>query len=171
MDVFLLFLGLICMITGIFGSFLPVLPGPPISWLGLLLLTLTSAVPNDWWYIGITGVVALAVVALDYWIPVLGTRRFGGSRAGMLGTTIGLIIAMIFPVLGLAGIVIWPFLGAIVGELINKATHRNALKAAFGSFVGFLTGTFMKFVVSMVYLGFFVSDTWTYRSQLFPWFG
>lgn len=170
MDLLLLFLGLICVITGLLGSFLPVLPGPPVSWLGLLLLTLTRAVPNNWWFIGITAGVALGVVALDYWIPALGTRKFGGSRAGMIGTTIGLLVAIVFPVLGIAGIVVWPFIGAVVGELINKASHRNALKAAFGSFVGFLTGTFLKFVVSMVYLGFFVSDTWNYRSALFPWF-
>ena len=99
MDILLLILGLFCMILGILGSFLPVLPGPPVSWLGLLLLVLTTAVPNDWWLIAITGVVAFVVVALDYWIPAVGTRKFGGSRAGMIGTTIGLIVAIIFPIL------------------------------------------------------------------------
>ncbi|MBC2838670.1 DUF456 domain-containing protein [Robiginitalea sp. SC105] len=170
MDLFLLFLGFLCMILGVLGSFLPVLPGPPISWLGLLLLTLTSGVPNNWWFIGITAVVALVVAALDYWIPVVGTRRFGGSRSGMVGTTIGLLVAIVFPVLGVAGIVIWPFIGAVVGELINKSNSRTAMKAAFGSFVGFLTGTFLKFVVSMVYLGLFLSSTWEHRAELFPWF-
>ncbi len=159
------------MIVGVLGSFLPVLPGPPISWVGLLLLTLTSAVPDNWWFITITAGVALLVVALDYWIPVAGTRRFGGSRAGMIGTTIGLLVAIVFPVLGIAGVVIWPFLGAVIGELINKSNRQTALKAAFGSFVGFLTGTFLKFVLCMVYFGLFLSSVWDYRSQLFPWFG
>ncbi|MEJ2162444.1 MAG: DUF456 domain-containing protein [Robiginitalea sp.] len=170
MDIVLLMLGLFFMILGILGSFLPVLPGPPVSWLGLVLLILTSAVPNDWWLIAITGVVAFLVVALDYWIPVVGTQRFGGSRAGMIGTTIGLLFAIVFPVLGIAGIVIWPFVGAIIGELINKTGHKQALKAAFGSFVGFLTGTFLKFVVTMVYLGIFVFRAWDYREGLFPFF-
>jgi uncharacterized protein YqgC (DUF456 family) len=170
MDIVLLMLGLFFMILGILGSFLPVLPGPPVSWLGLVLLILTSAVPNDWWLIAITGVVAFLVVALDYWIPVVGTQRFGGSRAGMIGTTIGLLFAIVFPVLGIAGIVIWPFFGAIIGELINKTGHKQALKAAFGSFVGFLTGTFLKFVVTMVYLGIFVFRAWDYREGLFPFF-
>jgi uncharacterized protein YqgC (DUF456 family) len=129
---------------------------------------LTGAVPNDWWFIAITGVVALAITGLDYWIPVVGTRKFGGSRAGMIGTTIGLVVAIVFPILGLVGIVVWPFIGAVVGELLNKSNHQKALKAAFGSFVGFLTGTFLKFVVSMVYLGFFVMDVWEYRRALFP---
>ena len=171
MDLFLLILGLFCMLVGLLGSFLPVLPGPPVSWLGLLLLILTRAVPDDWWLIAITGGVALGVVALDYWIPVAGTRKFGGSRAGMVGTTIGLLVAILFPVLGLAGIVIWPFIGAIVGELINKTSHKQALKAAFGSFVGFLTGTFLKFVVSVIYLGIFLFRAWDYRSGLFPFLG
>jgi uncharacterized protein YqgC (DUF456 family) len=170
MDIVLLIIGLFCCILGIFGSFLPVLPGPPVSWLGLFLLILTSAVPNDWWLIGITGVVAFVVVALDYWIPVVGTRKFGGSRAGMIGTTLGLLVAIVFPVLGIAGIVIWPFIGAIIGELINKTGHKQALRAAFGSFVGFLTGTFLKFVVSMVYLGIFILRAWDYRAELFPFF-
>ena len=168
MDILLLVLGLFCMIIGILGSFLPVLPGPPVSWLGLLLLILTKAVPNDWWLIVITGFVAFLVVALDYWIPAVGTRKFGGSTAGMVGTTIGLLVAIVFPVLGFAGIVIWPFVGAIIGELINKTGHKQALKAAFGSFVGFLTGTFLKFVVSMVYLGIFALRAWDHKGALFP---
>lgn len=158
------------MIIGIVGSFLPVLPGPPISWVGLLLLHLTSAVPDDWWFLGITGVVALVITGLDYLIPVMGTRKFGGSRYGMVGTTVGLLVAIVFPVLGLLGIIFWPFAGAVVGELLNKSKKDQALKAAFGSFIGFLTGTFLKFLVSMVFFGFFLVDAWTYMGDFFPWF-
>ncbi len=170
MDILLLVLGFILMITGILGSFLPVLPGTPVSWLGLLLLYLTKAVPNDWWFLGITLFVALLVFALDYIIPAVGTRKFGGSRPGMIGTTIGLIVAIIFPVLGILGIVVWPFLGAFLGELYNKSDQKSALKAAFGSFIGFLTGTFLKFVVTVIFLGLFISTTWEYRAALFPYF-
>ncbi|MBT8181761.1 MAG: DUF456 domain-containing protein [Eudoraea sp.] len=170
MDIALLFLGFFFMLMGILGSFLPVLPGPPISWIGLLLLFLTKAVPNDWWFLGITLVVAAVVFALDYLIPAIGTRKFGGSKAGMAGTVIGLLIAILFPILGIFGIVIWPFIGALVGELINKADNKTALKAAFGSFVGFLTGTFLKFVVTIIYFGLFIAETWEYRQELFPFF-
>ncbi|MDG1571103.1 DUF456 domain-containing protein [Robiginitalea sp. M366] len=168
MDIALFLIGLACMIVGLAGSFLPVLPGPPISWLGLLLLALTSAVPDNWWFLGITAAVALLITGLDYWIPAMGTRKFGGSRAGMVGTTIGLVVAIFFPVLGIAGIVIWPFLGAIVGELLNKSDRKKAFRAAVGSFIGFLTGTFLKFVVCMVFLGLFAMDAWNYRHALFP---
>lgn len=170
MDIVLLIVGFVLILTGILGSFLPVLPGPPISWLGLLMLILTKAVPNDWWFLGITLVVALIVFAMDYLIPVMGTQKFGGSRAGMIGTTVGLLFAIIFPILGIFGIIIWPFVGAFIGELLNKADHQSALKAAFGSFIGFLTGTFLKFLVAVIFLGLFISRAWEYRSALFPYF-
>ena len=100
MDILLLVIGFILMLVGILGSFLPVLPGPPISWVGLLLLYLTQAVPDDWWFLGVTAAVALIVFAMDYIIPAMGTKKFGGSRAGMIGTTLGLLVAIFFPILG-----------------------------------------------------------------------
>ncbi len=168
MDIALLLIGFVLMLLGILGSFLPVLPGPPISWVGLLLLHLTNAVPDDWWFLGITAVVALTIWALDYVIPVIGTKKFGGTRAGMIGTTIGLIIGLLAPIPG--GIIIGPFAGAFIGELSNKADHKTALKAAFGSFLGFLTGAFMKFVVAIIFIGLFIGKAWDYKEALFPFF-
>ena len=170
MDIVLLVFGFILMLVGILGSFLPVLPGPTISWIGLLLLYLTKVVPNDWLFLGITLVIALTVFALDYIIPAVGTKKFGGTRAGMLGTMIGLLVALFFPILGPFGIIIWPFVGALVGELLNKADKKTATKAAFGSFIGFLTGTFLKFMVTIVYLGLFIMTAWEYKGALFPFF-
>ncbi len=170
MDIVLLVLGFILMLTGILGSFLPVLPGTPVSWLGLLLLYLTEAIPNDWWFLGVTLAVALIVFAMDYLIPALGTRKFGGTRAGMIGTTLGLVVAIVFPILGILGIIIWPFVGAFIGELLNKADQKSALKAAFGSFIGFLTGTFLKFVVTIIFMGLFIAKAWEYKAALFPYF-
>ncbi|MCF8713597.1 DUF456 domain-containing protein [Joostella atrarenae] len=167
MDIFLVVIGFLCVITGILGSFLPVLPGAPISWVGLLLLYLTKVIPNDWWMLGITLIISIAVVIADYIIPVAGTKRFGGSKYGMIGTTVGLIVSIVFPILGLFGIVIWPFVGAFIGELINKADSKTALKAAFGSFLGFLTGTFLKLIVALAFLVIFVAKVWEYKSVLF----
>ncbi|GMN11530.1 DUF456 domain-containing protein [Croceitalea sp. MTPC9] len=167
MDIVLLVIGFILMLIGILGSFLPVLPGPPISWVGLLLLYLTNAVPDNWWLLGITLFFALLITIMDYIIPAMGTKKFGGSKAGMWGTIIGLLVAIIFPVLGPFGIIIWPFVGALVGELANKADQKSALKAAFGSFLGFLTGTFMKFLVTVIYLGLFIWKAIEYGAELF----
>ena len=170
MDIALLIIGFIFMFVGILGSFLPVLPGPPLSWVGLLLLYLTKAIPNNWWVLGTTLAIALIVFGLDYIIPAMGTKKFGGTRAGVIGTTVGLLVALVFPVFGPFGIVIWPFIGALVGELLNKADKKTATRAAFGSFLGFLTGTFLKFLVAIVYLGLFIATAWEYRLALFPYF-
>lgn len=167
MDILLTLIGFIFMLVGIIGSFLPILPGPPLSWIGLLLLYLTKAVENNWVFLGITLVVALLVFALDYIIPAMGTKKFGGSKAGMFGTTVGLLVAIVFPVLGPIGIIVWPFVGALVGELLNKTESKTAVKAAFGSFLGFLTGTFIKFIVAVIYFGFFLSTLWEHKSLIF----
>ncbi|MDW5289240.1 DUF456 domain-containing protein [Formosa sp. PL04] len=163
MDIVFILLGFICMIVGVLGSFLPILPGPPISWLGLLFLYLTKVIPNDWTFLGVTLIIAIAIVIIDYAIPALGTKKFGGSKFGVIGTTIGLVVSIIFPVLGFFGIIVWPFIGAFVGEMIFKANHKTAAKAALGSFLGFLTGTLLKFIVAMVYFGLFIRVFWKYK--------
>ncbi|PCJ98051.1 MAG: hypothetical protein COA50_03755 [Flavobacteriaceae bacterium] len=168
MDIALLIIGFILMFVGILGSFLPILPGPPISWLGLFLLFLTESVPDDWWVLGPTLAVAILVFALDYIIPAIGTKKFGGTKAGMIGATIGLILGILAPIPG--GIIIGPFFGAFIGELSNKADNKTAAKAAFGSLLGFLTGAFLKFMVAVVFMGIFVSTVWEYRAALFSFF-
>lgn len=167
MDIFLVIVAALFMLFGIIGSMLPILPGPLTSWIGLLLFHLTDAVPMNWTFLGITLAIAILVWLLDYIIPALGTKKFGGSKAGMVGTTIGLLVAIFFPIFGVFGIIVWPFIGAYVGELLNKSNSDRALKAAFGSFLGFLTSTFIKFVVAVIYLGLFIVKLWDYKSVLF----
>ena len=155
MDIIFLVGGLLLMLIGIIGSVLPVLPGVPISWLGLLTLFFAPSIPFDSFFITITGIIALIIYILDYIIPAVGTKKFGGSRAGMWGTTIGLIVGIF--TMGPFGILIGPFVGALIGELMfNKTERPQAFKAAFGSFIGFLGSTFMKFITTMVFLGLFI---------------
>jgi len=166
MDIALLLIAFILMIIGILGSFLPVLPGPPISWVGLLLLYLTKAVPMSYTVLGVTLFVALVVGILDYVIPAKGTKRFGGSKYGIWGTNIGLVVGIFAPIP--FGFIIGPFVGAFVGEMINDSKDsQKAFKAATGSFIGFLASTFIKFVVSVVFFGLFLLKVWEYRSELF----
>lgn len=163
MDIALLLVGFCCMIAGIFGSFLPVLPGPGLSWFGILLLYFTDAVPMNYWILGITLVVTIVISVLDYTIPAQGTKRFGGSSYGIWGTNIGLVVGIFAPVP--FGFLIGPFVGAFIGELIyNSKDHKRALKAATGSFIGFLVSSFMKFVICMIFLGLFIASAWRYRS-------
>src|SRR5690606_8333163 len=115
MEYVLLILSLLFLAAGFLGSFLPVLPGPPLSWLGLLFLYLVKGIEIDYWILGITLFITLAVTVLDYVIPAQGTKRFGGSKYGIWGTNIGLVIGLFVPPFGF---VIGPFLGALAGELI-----------------------------------------------------
>lgn len=154
MEFFLVFVALFLMILGIIGSFLPVLPGPLTSWAGLLVLHLSDGVEMSQTFLFSTLLVAIFIYILDYIIPALGTKRFGGSRSGMIGTTLGLIIGLLSPIP--FGIIIGPFIGALIGEMIHRNDMEKALKAAFGSFLGFIASTFLKFIVAIVFLGFFI---------------
>lgn len=166
MDVLLFVFGLICVIIGIFGSFLPVLPGPTISWIGILLLYLTKAIENNYWVLGITFIITIFVSVLDYIIPAKGTKKFGGSKYGIWGTNIGMILGLISPIP--LGFVIGAFLGAFLGELyFDKIDKKRALKAATGSFLGFLTSSFVKFIVCILYFGGFVYITFVNFDKLF----
>lgn len=154
MDIILLVLGLICCILGLLGSILPALPGTPLSWIGLLLLYLTDYVENNYWLLGITFVITIVVSVLDYTIPAQGTKKFGGTKYGVWGTNIGLIVGLFFPPIGF---IIGLFLGAFVGELLyNSKDKKSALKAATGAFLGFLVSSFMKFMVCLSFLIMFI---------------
>ena len=166
MDILLLILGFVCVVLGIFGSFLPVLPGPSISWVGIALLYFTKAVEANYWILGISLLITIALTVLDYVIPAKGTKKFGGSKYGILGTNIGLVVGIFAPIP--LGFIIGPFVGAFVGELIyDYKDHQRALKAATGSFLGFLASSFMKFVVCMMYLGLFLWIVWENSTALF----
>lgn len=165
MDIFLIIIALFLMILGILGSFLPILPGPITSWLGFLMLKFSTLIEISNLFLIITLIIALLIWVLDYFIPALGTKKFGGSKYGIIGTTLGLIIGIISPIPG--GIIIGPFLGALIGELFNRADSETALKAAFGSFLGFITSTFLKFVVAVIYFGLFMSIIWENKSVFY----
>ena len=165
MDILLIIVGFLLTLLGIIGSFLPVLPGPIMGWLGLLLLHLTKAVPMSYTFLGITLVISIIIWVLDYIIPAMGTKKFGGSKEGAIGTTIGLIVGLITPIP--LGFVIGAFLGAIIGELIHDRKDFNkAIKGATGSFLGFLASTTLKFIVSLIFLGFFISTAIEYWNKL-----
>ena len=166
MDGLLVFLGLICMLIGIIGSIAPVLPGPAFSWFGILLLYCTASLTMNYWLLGITLAITIILSVLDYIIPAQGTKRFGGSKYGIWGTNIGLIVGLIAPIP--FGFLIGPFLGALVGELVfDSSNHHRALKAATGSLVGFLASTFIQFLVCVLFLGLYISLVWQNRTLLF----
>lgn len=165
MDIILIIIAILLMVLGLLGSFLPVIPGPFTSWVGLLLLYFTEAIPTNLTLIIITFIIVVIITVLDYVIPSMGTKRFGGTKAGVIGTSVGLVIGLLAPIPG--GIIIGPFVGAFIGEMINNSNTKTALKAAFGSFIGFLASTFIKFIVAVIYLGLFISIIWEHKEVLF----
>jgi uncharacterized protein YqgC (DUF456 family) len=166
MDIFLLILGFLFVILGIIGSFLPILPGPLTGWIGLLFLYMTKIIPVDYNFLGITLAIAVLIWILDYFIPAIGTKRFGGTKYGVYGTTIGLLIGLFSPIP--FGMLLGAFFGAFIGELLydSKDTNR-ALKASFGAFVGFLASATIKFSIATVYVVLFLIKFWEYKSDFF----
>jgi len=145
METIIIILGALLILAGLLGSFLPVLPGPPISYVGLLLLQLTSTPPFSVQFLIIWALIVIAIMLLDNVVPAWGARKYGGSPYGVWGSILGLIAGFFFPPLG---IIIGPIVGAFIGEMAGGKTSDQALKAAWGSFVGFLAGTLMKVIAS-----------------------
>jgi uncharacterized protein YqgC (DUF456 family) len=154
-DYILLVIAIILMLLGIIGCLVPVLPGPPLSYFGLILLHITRFADFSSTILIVLAAIAVVVTILDYIVPVWGTKKFGGSKYGTRGATVGLIIGLF---LGPVGIIIGPFIGAVVGELIFKDDMKYALRAGFGSLLGFLTGIGLKLAASFIITFYFVKE-------------
>jgi len=143
------------MIFGIIGCLAPILPGPPISFLGLILLHLSRFGHFSSPALITFGTIAVIVTILDYIVPIWGTKRFGGSKYGTRGATVGLIVGLF---LGPLGVIIGPLLGAFIGEMIFKDDLNYALKAGFGSLLGFLSGIGLKLAASLIMTFYFIRE-------------
>lgn len=154
-DYILLTFAVILMILGIIGCLVPVLPGPPFSYMGIILLHFTRFADFTSSVLITLAVIAVIVTVLDYIVPIWGTKKFGGSKYGTRGATVGLVVGLF---LGPVGIVAGPFIGAVVGELIFKDDMRYAIKAGFGSLIGFLTGIGLKLAASFLMTFYFVKE-------------
>lgn len=157
MNTVLIILSIVCVLIGIVGSIVPGIPGPPISWLALLLLYWSSRAAYGVTLLIVFAVIAAIITVLDYVVPVWGTKRLGGTKAGTRGSTWGLVISVfVLPLLGitlgpfgLIGILGGPFVGAYVGEKWH-GNAANAWRAAWGSFLGFMAGTLIKLTYGIV---------------------
>ena len=161
MNVTLIIVAILLALIGIAGSIIPGLPGPPFSWAALLVLNFTTAADHNATYLIVTAAVAVVITLLDYVVPSLSTKRHGGSKAGVWGCNIGLVVSIIglpFGPTGLIGVIFWPFVGALVGELLSGKQSREAMRAAWGAFLGFLTGTGLKLAYGIFAAFFIVRD-------------
>ena len=153
MDTILIILAGLFLLIGLVGCVLPILPGIVFSYLGLIILQITDKVQFTSTFLISWGVAVLLIQILDYYVPIWSTKKFGGSRLGVLGTTLGLIVGIFF---GPFGIIFGPFVGALIGELVGGNQLNIAFKSAFGAFVGFIIGTVFKLVVAVLMIYYFV---------------
>ena len=166
MDYILFILAIVVVIIGFIGDIIPGIPGTPVSYLALLLMHWTDRISYSPQFLVVMGFICVVITVLDYVVPVWGTKKFGGTKAGVRGSTIGLIIGiLVLPMLGIVlgpfgilGILGGPFLGAYIGEKMGGTPDDRAWRSAFGSFIGFLTGTFMKIVYTLVVVFYIVKD-------------
>lgn len=151
MDIVLVIIAFVLLLTGLLGAIIPGIPGPPLGYGGLLVLQLSGHGGFSTAFLVIWAVIAAAVTVLDYILPSIMTKRFGGSRSAAIGTILGLIVGMFFfPPMGL---ILGPFLGAFLGEIINNCRDGvKALKVAFGAFIAFIVGTGAKLIVGVIML-------------------
>lgn len=156
MEYFLIGVGIILFIGGIIGCFLPVLPGPGLCYAGLLSLQLRANPPFQLDFMLIWAALTIGVAIIDYLLPPLATKKFGGSKKGIWGSVIGLVLGLfLFPPFG---ILIGPMVGALVGEIIDGKALNLAFKAAIGSLSGFLAGAMIKLTVCLIMAYYFVTN-------------
>lgn len=153
MDIFLLILGLILCLLGIVGSFSPIIPGPITSWFGLLVIHFSKLIPFDNQFLFITFLIAALIFGLDLIIPILGLKKLGGSKKGLIGSTIGLLLGLFLA--GPFGLLIGSFFGAISGEYVNNNSLKKSIRPAMGTFIGMAVGTTIKFLTSTIFLGLY----------------
>ena len=144
----------VLLFVGFLGTFVPVLPGAPFAWAGLLAAYFSEYTDISLLCLIITAVIAVVVSIVDNIFPVTMTKKFGGSKYATTGATVGLIVGFFT---GPWGIILGPFFGALIGEFINKeGRNEGVFKAAFGAFMGFLLGTGLKMITVLAFIWIFV---------------
>jgi uncharacterized protein YqgC (DUF456 family) len=152
----LLVLSVLLMLAGLIGCFSPGLPGPIFSYLAVILLHLSDYGMFSSSFLIQFALLTLIVTALDYFLPIWGTKKFGGTKRGVWGAGIGLFLGILF--FPPFGIIVGPFIGALVGELTGGKEFIAAIKSSFGSLLGFLAGTVLKLVITGLMLFYFIKE-------------
>jgi len=153
----LIVLGLLTALMGLAGCILPIIPGPPVSFLALIILSLAKNwEPFGPAFLMIMGGLAVLVTILDYVVPVVGAKKYGASRLGVWCSIIGMLIGVfLFPPFG---VFIGGFVGAMVGELLAGKEGRQSLRAAWGAFVGNLVNVGLKLAYCGVIIFYYVRE-------------
>lgn len=143
-------------LVGLAGLVLPVLPGIPLVYAGLILL----AWAEDFVYVGwvtlsVLGLLTLLSYGIDFLATAMGAKKYGASPRAVAGAAVGALVGVFF---GLVGIILGPLLGAMAGEFSRRATFRTATQAGLGATLGLLFGALLKIALAFTMLGVFVVD-------------
>jgi hypothetical protein len=158
-DLLLITLGALLLLVGFLGCILPVIPGPSISFLALIVLESTGLIDFDNQLLWTLFFIMVIITVIDYVIPIWFVRKAGASRKAMVGSALGLIIGIFaFPPLG---IIIGPFVGAFVGELMQTNDTSKALKGGLAAFAGFVFGSLLKIIFAGYVTWLYFSEIWT----------
>ncbi|MDR1696254.1 MAG: DUF456 domain-containing protein [Endomicrobium sp.] len=143
MEILMLVIAVLCLIISFIGCFAPVIPGPPVALVSLILIKF--AYNNvSWLWICIFTAAVLAVTLADYFVQAWGTKTLGGSKSGIIGAFLGMAAGFFFMPLG---IILFPLIGAFAGEMIAGASAKQSFKSAAGTFIGFLAGLGLKLIL------------------------
>ena len=149
MDILLIVFAFLLLVAGIAGCVLPVLPGPPLAYAGMLLLHLTDKVHFTTPQLVIWLVVVIVLQVVDYITPLLGSKYSGGTSFGNRGCMAGTLLGLFFMPWG---VIVGPFIGAVVGEMLGGQDLSHAIRAGIGTLLGFLVGTLLKVIVCFYFL-------------------
>lgn len=156
MNTLLIVAAIACGIIGLLGAIIPVLPGTLLSLAGLILAYFTYGSEITVNMLIIWSIISVFVVILDYILPGYFSKRFGGTKSGVTGATVGVILGMFF---GPVGIIFGPFIGAVAGELLgNNLSFDKAIVVGFGSLLSFFVGTGFKLIVGALLLFYIIKD-------------
>ncbi len=152
-------IGSILILLGLVGSILPILPGPPLSFIGLFLLSLEKhfSPPLTPTFLILMAVVTILVTAIDHVIPLIGAKRYGASKWGIWGSVVGMMIGIFWPPLGM---LVGAFIGAVVTEWLIHKKKGEALRAGWGVVVGIFWGLVLKLGVSGMMAYYFIRALW-----------
>lgn len=154
MDIVLAVLAVLLAITGLVGSIIQIIPGPILGFAGVMLLHFSQYGKFSIWFLIIAGVVAVAASILDNVLTAMGAKGAGASDRASWGATIGVIVGIfVFPPLGM---IVLAFIGALIGELTAGKKAEHAVKASFGTLVGFILGTVLKVSISAAFIFYIV---------------
>ena len=157
MTVLLIIAGLLLALAGIVGCILPFIPGPPLSFMSLLALSWARQwEPFSVRFLIVMGLLTVLLTVLDYVIPAGGAKKFGASKAGILGSMLGMPLGLFF--FPPWGILIGGIGGAFLGELLAGKEGNTALRASWGVFIGYVAGTALKLAFSTIVLFFYMKE-------------